>query len=188
MFPMSLHRPRNPAERDALGSIRGFFDTESLQTLIPDPGKAGIITRSVFLRFLGNQWRAKPIVAVTMGDPAGIGPEVVRKTLADPLVKGVCSPLILGDWRGFGASVERQNQSSKLVCWQRGKRCALLEGHYAGVVCSLSLSPRESRPGRPTRAGHSLPVHRRSSQAGSLRRRRCYVHRPGKEHSSRRRP
>ena len=26
----------------------------------------------------------KPIVAVTMGDPAGIGPEVVRKTLADP--------------------------------------------------------------------------------------------------------
>ena len=29
----------------------------------------------------------KPIVAVTMGDPAGIGPEVVLKALADPAIK-----------------------------------------------------------------------------------------------------
>ena len=50
----------------------------------------------------------KPIVAVTMGDPAGIGPEVIRKTLADPRIKRVCSPLILGDWEVLQPSVERQ--------------------------------------------------------------------------------
>lgn len=30
---------------------------------------------------------SKPIVAVTMGDPAGIGPEIVLKALADPAIK-----------------------------------------------------------------------------------------------------
>jgi 4-phospho-D-threonate 3-dehydrogenase / 4-phospho-D-erythronate 3-dehydrogenase len=97
----------------------------------------------------------KPIVAVTMGDPAGIGPEVVRKTLADPRIKGVCSPLILGDWEVLGRAWKGKANSSKLVCWQPGQALLpLLESHCAGVVCSVSsLSARESRPGCPTKAG-----------------------------------
>jgi 4-phospho-D-threonate 3-dehydrogenase / 4-phospho-D-erythronate 3-dehydrogenase len=97
----------------------------------------------------------KPIVAITMGDPAGIGPEVVRKTLADPRIKRVCSPLILGDWEVLRRAWKDKSKSSKLVCWQPGQALLpLLESHYAGVVCSLSsLSARESRPGCPTRAG-----------------------------------
>ena len=74
----------------------------------------------------------KPIVAVTMGDPAGIGPEVVRKTLADPLVKGVCSPLILGDWEVLARAWKGKTKSSKLVCWQPGQALLpLLESHHA---------------------------------------------------------
>ena len=69
----------------------------------------------------------KPIVAVTMGDPAGIGPEVVRKTLADPLVKGVCSPLILGDWEVLARAWKGKTKSSKLVCWQPGQALLPLE-------------------------------------------------------------
>lgn len=95
----------------------------------------------------------KPIVAVTMGDPAGIGPEVVRKTLADPRIKRVCSPLILGDWEVLRRAWK--GNASKLVCWQSGQALLpLLESGYAGVVCPLScLSEKESRPGRPTKAG-----------------------------------
>lgn len=40
-----------------------------------------------------------PIVAVPMGDPAGIGPEVVLKALAHPEVYGVCRPVVVGDAR-----------------------------------------------------------------------------------------
>ena len=40
----------------------------------------------------------RPIIAVTMGDPAGIGPEIILKALADPAVKKVARPVILGDW------------------------------------------------------------------------------------------
>ncbi len=97
----------------------------------------------------------KPIVAVTMGDPAGIGPEVVRKALADPRVRRVCSPLVLGDWEVLARALKGKADSSKLVCWQPGQALLpLLESRTAGVVCSLSsLSASASRPGCPTRAG-----------------------------------
>lgn len=39
----------------------------------------------------------RPLVAVTLGDPAGIGPEIVVKALADPEVYRVLRPLVIGD-------------------------------------------------------------------------------------------
>lgn len=39
----------------------------------------------------------KPIIAVTMGDPSGIGPEIVAAALADPAITALCRPLVLGD-------------------------------------------------------------------------------------------
>ena len=38
----------------------------------------------------------KPGIAITMGDPCGIGPEVVAKALADPRVYDSCRPLVVG--------------------------------------------------------------------------------------------
>jgi len=39
----------------------------------------------------------KPVIAVTMGDPAGIGPEVVLKALAEKPLRKQCRPLVVGD-------------------------------------------------------------------------------------------
>jgi 4-hydroxythreonine-4-phosphate dehydrogenase len=38
-----------------------------------------------------------PIIAITMGDAAGIGPEVIIKTLAHPKVYEECRPVVIGD-------------------------------------------------------------------------------------------
>jgi 4-hydroxythreonine-4-phosphate dehydrogenase len=38
-----------------------------------------------------------PVVAITMGDPAGIGPEVVLKALADPDIAALADFVIVGD-------------------------------------------------------------------------------------------
>jgi 4-hydroxythreonine-4-phosphate dehydrogenase len=38
----------------------------------------------------------RPTIAITMGDPCGIGPEVVAKALAVPEVWGWCRPLVVG--------------------------------------------------------------------------------------------
>ncbi len=40
-----------------------------------------------------------PTVAVTMGDPAGIGPEIVARALAEPDVRKACRPVVVGDPR-----------------------------------------------------------------------------------------
>src|ERR671919_538137 len=38
----------------------------------------------------------RPRIAVTVGDPAGIGPEIARKAIADPGVLAVCEPILYG--------------------------------------------------------------------------------------------
>ena len=38
-----------------------------------------------------------PTVAVTLGDPVGIGPEVVAKALADPSLRTLCNLVVVGD-------------------------------------------------------------------------------------------
>src|SRR6201996_2759430 len=39
----------------------------------------------------------RPTIAITMGDPAGIGPEVIMKALALPDTKNICNALVVGD-------------------------------------------------------------------------------------------
>jgi 4-hydroxythreonine-4-phosphate dehydrogenase len=39
---------------------------------------------------------AKPRIAITEGDPAGIGPEIARKAADDPRVLAVCEPVLYG--------------------------------------------------------------------------------------------
>lgn len=51
----------------------------------------------------------KPIVAVTMGDPAGVGPEVILKALSHQAVGRACHPLILGIGEFCNASVPEVN-------------------------------------------------------------------------------
>src|SRR5882672_4596285 len=41
--------------------------------------------------------RVLPRIAITMGDPAGIGPEVVLKAVAEEEIRKVCVPVIIGD-------------------------------------------------------------------------------------------
>ena len=38
-----------------------------------------------------------PRIAITMGDPAGIGPEVVLKAVAEEEIQRLCLPIIVGD-------------------------------------------------------------------------------------------
>ena len=39
----------------------------------------------------------RPIIAITMGDPSGVGPEIIARTFADPEVRQNCRHLVLGD-------------------------------------------------------------------------------------------
>src|SRR5947209_18805329 len=39
----------------------------------------------------------RPVIGVTIGDPAGIGPEIVLGALREPTLYEVCRPVAIGD-------------------------------------------------------------------------------------------
>jgi len=39
----------------------------------------------------------RPLLGITMGDPAGIGPEIIVKALAEKHIYDICSPIVVGD-------------------------------------------------------------------------------------------
>lgn len=46
---------------------------------------------------ISSTGKPKPRVGITMGDPAGIGPEVVLKAVAEEEVTSVCTPVLIGN-------------------------------------------------------------------------------------------
>jgi 4-phospho-D-threonate 3-dehydrogenase / 4-phospho-D-erythronate 3-dehydrogenase len=49
---------------------------------------------------------ARPIVAITMGDAAGVGPEVIVKAMADERLYRSCRPLVIGDAARLRKAIE----------------------------------------------------------------------------------
>ena len=44
-----------------------------------------------------DSYMYRPLIAITMGDAAGIGPEIIMKSLAKPALYETCRPLVIGD-------------------------------------------------------------------------------------------
>jgi 4-hydroxythreonine-4-phosphate dehydrogenase len=53
---------------------------------------------------------ARPLLAITLGDPAGIGPEIVLKALAHGDLFARCRPLVVGDRRMLSRAAPWVNQ------------------------------------------------------------------------------
>ena len=66
----------------------------------------------------------RPILAITMGDPAGIGPEIVLKALQNSEIYQRCRPVVVGDRRILeraAAWVENQSQFEGITDPAEGK-------------------------------------------------------------------
>lgn len=78
---------------------------------------------------------ARPLLAVTMGDPAGIGPEVVAKALARPELYQLCRPLVVGDFGVMSRTIQALALPVKSAAAPRPA-----DGHYqAGRIDVLDL-------------------------------------------------
>jgi 4-phospho-D-threonate 3-dehydrogenase / 4-phospho-D-erythronate 3-dehydrogenase len=98
-----------------------------------------------------------PVVGITMGDPAGIGPEVIVKALSRDEPFQVCRPVVLGDpgvllrtieWLGLPATVESFEKIPR-------------EGYRPGKIFLHPLSRLETASlqfGKPGRRGGEAMV------------------------------
>ena len=56
----------------------------------------------------------RPKIAVTMGDPAGVGPELCLQMLADESLLKECQPIIVGDYSALSAAAQATGQTGTL--------------------------------------------------------------------------
>ncbi len=77
----------------------------------------------------------KPKIAITMGDPAGVGPEIILKALADRRVRSVSKPVVIGD---------------EGVLNHIAKKLGLKSPLPGNLLSISSLDLRRLKPGRPT--------------------------------------
>ena len=61
----------------------------------------------------------KPILAVTMGDPAGIGPEIVVRALSHKDTYEKCRPIVTGDAAVMQEAVSRLGYDFKINAVER---------------------------------------------------------------------
>lgn len=61
-----------------------------------------------------NKNTIRPIIGITMGDPLGIGPEIIVRALAAPQIYDQCKPLIIGDPHIMGQALKMLDSASKL--------------------------------------------------------------------------
>jgi len=62
-----------------------------------------------------------PRVAITMGDPAGIGPEVVLKAVAEEEIRRICIPVIIGDAQLLAHTARKLDLQSGYDIVRRGE-------------------------------------------------------------------
>jgi 4-hydroxythreonine-4-phosphate dehydrogenase len=80
-----------------------------------------------------------PRVAITIGDPAGIGPEIAAKAAASPRVREVCTPVLYG--RIYTPGVEAGKVSAEAGRAAYGAIVAAVEDAMAGAVDAVATAP-----------------------------------------------
>lgn len=92
----------------------------------------------------------RPVIGITMGDPAGIGPEIIASALTAPLVHQICRPVVIGD-----SGIMKKALALKKSLLQIHEISSPSQGlftHGAVDLINLSTIPWKSvQPGNPSR-------------------------------------
>jgi len=100
---------------------------------------------------------ARPILALTMGDPVGVGPEIIVKVLADAHIYQVCRPLVLGDLPALERARLALDPAMKIRLADRPGAGRYQSGSMDLMALS-QLAPPDLEYGRPTRASGAAMV------------------------------
>ncbi|MEU6351881.1 4-hydroxythreonine-4-phosphate dehydrogenase PdxA [Streptomyces sp. NPDC047072] len=105
----------------------------------------------------GAAERPLPVVAVTMGDGAGIGPEVVVPALLDPATLRVCRPVVVGDARRLRQAAEIRGITCTVVPVKTPAEAEFTPGRIN--VIDLGLLPADLPWGERSAAAGDAAYH-----------------------------
>jgi len=90
---------------------------------------------------------SKPIIGISMGDPAGIGPEILVRARADPAVQGVARCLAYGDARVIEKAVQQSSLGLKVRAIGKPVEARFAAGSIE-VVDFANADPAAFEPGQ----------------------------------------
>jgi len=103
----------------------------------------------------------KPRIGITVGDPAGIGPEIAGKAAADPRVQAACEPVVYGPPSGSRFTPGQLSAEAGRAAYDA--ICAAVKDAQAGLVDGISTAPVNklafSRAGLPWKGHTDLLAH-----------------------------
>lgn len=95
---------------------------------------------------------SKPVIAVTMGDPCGIGPEIIARALADKAVRNESLPLVVGDCSAMERALAVTGTNLKIVPLCADVWPDLHDSSSLYVLQTGALSAKDMAYGQPTSA------------------------------------
>ena len=101
---------------------------------------------------------APPLVAITMGDPAGVGPEIAVKALSDERVLRACRPLMVGSAEVFAEAARIVGRRARVVALA-DPADALWGAGQVNVVESVAAPPAELPRGKVSAAAGAAGYH-----------------------------
>ena len=103
----------------------------------------------------------KPRVAITCGDPAGIGPEIAQKAANDPRVRDICEPVVYGPPAGARFTPGELSAEAGQAAYDT--LCEAVKDAQSGVVAAVATAPVNklafARAGLPWKGHTDLLAH-----------------------------
>jgi 4-hydroxythreonine-4-phosphate dehydrogenase len=94
----------------------------------------------------------RPLIGITMGDPAGVGPEIIVKALADDSIYSLCRPVVLGDQGSLSSAFAVTSGDVSLNIIKDPSDAGAVPG-MIDLVAISKLDTDDIRPGIPVVAG-----------------------------------
>jgi 4-hydroxythreonine-4-phosphate dehydrogenase len=103
----------------------------------------------------------KPRIGITVGDPAGIGPEIARKTADDPGIRELCEPVLYGPPEGATFTAGHLSAEAGRAAYDA--ICAAVRDAQAGTIAAIATAPINktafARAGLPWKGHTDLFAH-----------------------------
>jgi len=96
----------------------------------------------------------RPLIGITMGDPSGIGPEIINKLFLDNNLLSICNPLVIGDMEVLSEYADDSLSINEIASLNEAK----FTSGTMDVFKLSSLEKKDFLPGNPTPAGGAAMV------------------------------
>lgn len=101
----------------------------------------------------------RPLIAITMGDPCGIGPEIIVRALLNSAIHSCCSPIVLGDRRALERAIALLGADLNLITLVENELPEKIPSGSVLLKELTTLADSDMVYGHPTSAAGDAAFH-----------------------------